>query len=106
MRFVALRAGGWLAITLAVTSCATTLAEVDRKAPPAPTISSDEDFGEARADYSALTPGGRRRAEWRQALLKYLFPRIRELLARNNDDAVEAFRNACSLYEPEELESP
>ena len=72
--------------------------------PPVPKITTDEDFGEARADYTALPPGGR--ASWRKALLAYLEPRVDSLLAKNSDDAVEVFKNACSLFDPEELEKP
>src|SRR5262249_14456692 len=44
------------------------------------------------------------RAGWRKALLGYLEPRVDELLQKNSDDAVEVFKNACSLFDPEDLE--
>src|SRR5262249_31116407 len=73
---------------------------------PAPHIASDEEFGDARADYTALRVGSPARAAWRKALLGYLLPRVSELLQKGNDDAVEVFKNACSLFDAAELDKP
>ena len=95
-----------LAAALLLGACATTgiAGGEGGSAPPVPKITTDEEFGEARADYTALGSGSRER--WRKALLAYLEPRVDDLLAKNSDDAVEVFKNACSLFEPEELEKP
>src|SRR5688500_3270488 len=84
--------------------CASTRAARDSgPALPVPPLTSDEDFGDARSEYSAFPLGSASREVWRKALLNYLLSRARELLAKHNDDAIDAFKNACSLYEPEEL---
>jgi tetratricopeptide (TPR) repeat protein len=94
-----------IAGALLLGACATTGMGGDGgSAPPVPKITTDEEFGEARADYTALPPAGR--ASWRKALLAYLEPRVDDLLQKGSDDAVEVFRNACSLFEPEELAKP
>jgi tetratricopeptide (TPR) repeat protein len=95
-----------LALAL-VTGCATTgNGELSGSGRPVPKITTDEEFGEARTDFTAIPTGSPSRAEWRKALLTYLLPRVDDLAARDNDDAIEVFKNACSLWEPEELEKP
>jgi tetratricopeptide (TPR) repeat protein len=95
-----------LGLGLFAISCATTgVHEQTGVVPPVPNITSDEDYGAARADYTAL-PVGHGRVGWRNALLTYLLPRIDELLAKQSDDAVEVFKSACALYDPDELAKP
>src|SRR5262249_2090734 len=94
-----------LAGALLLGACATTgNAGGGGASAPVPKITTDEEFGEARADYTALSPSGR--AGWRKALLAYLEPRVDDLLQKGSDDAVEVFKNACSLFDPEELVKP
>jgi tetratricopeptide (TPR) repeat protein len=98
-----------VAVEAASVGCATTHAgNLARGGPPRPVpkITNDEEFADARSDYTILAPGRADRTAWRAALVAYLMARGQDLLAKRSDDAVEAFRNACSLYEPEELARP
>ena len=80
-----------IAGALLLGACATTGMGGDGgSAPPVPKITTDEEFGEARADYTALPPAGR--VGWRKALLAYLTPRVDDLLQKGSDDAVRPFR--------------
>ncbi|HJZ84652.1 MAG TPA: tetratricopeptide repeat protein [Polyangia bacterium] len=87
--------------------CATThLPGATESAPPVPSITSDDEFADARAEYTALPAGARGRAAWRNALLAYLIPRVQEQLARKADDAVDLYRSACLLWDADELAKP
>jgi tetratricopeptide (TPR) repeat protein len=75
--------------------------------PPAPSvkpIASEDEYDAARAEFDAVAPGSSGRAERRAALETWLLQQVREQLDRGHpEDAYEQFRQAVTLWDPEEL---
>jgi tetratricopeptide (TPR) repeat protein len=74
--------------------------------PPSPIkpVASEDEYDAARADYDAVPPGERERKPRRAVLEAWLLTQVREQLDRGHpEDAYEQFRQAVTLWDPEEL---